>query len=408
MHVYFYERPGNGQNTAVAGQRGKASLGESATSPIRANYPKGAERGNLFSLICLGQTSRTTYEITTENKSFFAEHWEHECSMHSYDLCSIQKKTITKNLSKHNRKELWSMELKKYQSSEILSIIRHNMRILKTGQNYGNLNIDPSLSYKNISLISRGSTPAQVNAYRKNLEKEIFSYKRKNLVHAVSVVIQLPDDCPPDQEELFYKECLNFWAELLPMGERCIFMAEVHKDEIVLDSNDNRISHDHMHIMFVPGVPDQKHDRYKYKLCADQLTKKSVLKTLHPDLQNHLNQVGIKATVHQKSDGNGQKIKLSVTQLKEFTNLTGKSISKTLTINELADLVNNISQKEQLIESLSAELDSMSQKLGETERLLEKYKESELKNKEEKTSNRTFTFGQKKEITKESERSFSF
>ena len=57
------------------------------------------------------------------------------------------------------------------------------------------------------------------------------------------------------------------------MGERCVFVAQVHVDErvkdqagnIILDSNGKPLSKDHLHVMYVPGVPDTKHDGYKYK-----------------------------------------------------------------------------------------------------------------------------------------------
>lgn len=98
------------------------------------------------------------------------------------------------------------MELKKYHANQVLHIIRHNMRALPT---YGNSSIVPELVGKNEELISRGKTPEEVNEYRKNLEKEIFKYNRKNLVHAVSVVIQCPDDCPAEEEENFSRSAIS-------------------------------------------------------------------------------------------------------------------------------------------------------------------------------------------------------
>ena len=65
------------------------------------------------------------------------------------------------------------MELTKYRSKEVLAHIRHDMRQLPSGKTYGNEAIDMSLSKGNYSLISRGKTPQEVNAYRKKLEKEI-------------------------------------------------------------------------------------------------------------------------------------------------------------------------------------------------------------------------------------------
>ena len=86
------------------------------------------------------------------------------------------------------------MELTKFQASEILYHIKHDLRQLPEGKTYGNESVDTSLSYKNERLIDRGNTAEEVNKYRKALEKEIFKYNRKNLVHAVEVVIQCSSD----------------------------------------------------------------------------------------------------------------------------------------------------------------------------------------------------------------------
>lgn len=61
------------------------------------------------------------------------------------------------------------------------------------------------------------------------------------------------------------------------MGERCIIQAVVHRDEIVKNGDGERISHNHMHLSFIPAVPDKKHEGYDYKLNAYELTKKTVL-----------------------------------------------------------------------------------------------------------------------------------
>ena len=98
------------------------------------------------------------------------------------------------------------MEIKKFHSSEVLHVLRHNMRALPLNQHYGNENIDPVLSVQNEVIFAQGSTPEEINLYRKSLEKEVFCYNRKNLVKAIGIVIQLPDDCPPEQEEAFYRE----------------------------------------------------------------------------------------------------------------------------------------------------------------------------------------------------------
>ena len=254
------------------------------------------------------------------------------------------------------------MELKKYHSNEILHIIRHNMRALPSGK-YGNESIVPELQGANEELVSRGNTPEEVNQYRKDLEKEIFKSFRKNLVKAVSCIIQCPDDCPPEEEGRFFKACYQFWAERLPMGERCIIQAVVHRDEIVKNGDGERISHNHMHLSFIPAVPDKKHEGYDYKLNAYELTKKTVLMTLHPDLQKYLNEAGIHATVYRKRKDGGHTLKLTVADLKRITEITGGSFTGTVTVEDLAELINTSFEKDMTIQNLTQEISQKNQEM---------------------------------------------
>lgn len=257
------------------------------------------------------------------------------------------------------------MDLKKYQETAILPIIRHNVRERKLNQSFSNPNINSELSRNNVTLLSRGSTAREINAYRKILEKEVFAYNRKNLVHAIEVVIQCPADCPKDQEEAFFRECYNFWCNRLPMGERCIFLAEIHKDEVVKNRFGERISRDHLHLMFSPCVEDTKHPGYQYKLCADALTRKSILKKLHQELQEHIRQSGLTATVVSSGSGRGQTIKLSIEQLKELTRITGVALDKPLTFQDLTDLINRNKEQSKQLEDLFKDLREKDSRINE-------------------------------------------
>lgn len=231
----------------------------------------------------------------------------------------------------------------KYQASECKRYIGHNLRDIPEGKTYRNESIDSTLTKYNYSLIKRGENAEEVNKYRKQIDKECFSYNRKNLVHGVEVVVQCPDDCPEEQKESFFEETFNYICLTLPMGERCVFVAEVHKDEHKFitkpDGTKVDISKDHLHVMYVPAVPDNKHEKFEYKLCADELTKRAKLKAFHPGLQKHLDDCGIHATVYRKKSGDGKTIALSVSQLKEITDKTGIVIKKSLTIDELAEIL---------------------------------------------------------------------
>ena len=230
-------------------------------------------------------------------------------------------------------------EITKFGASEVAFHIKHDLREIPEGKDYGNESIIPEKSKDNYSLLDRCQTAAEANKYRKQIEKECFSYNRKNLVHAVEVVVQCPADCPPEQKEAFFRESYNYICSTLPMGERCVFVAEVHVDEKHYSPTGEMISKDHLHVMYVPGVPDTKHDGFDYKLCADELTKRAKLREFHPGLQSHLDSHGIKATVYSKKEGDGKTIGLSVKQLKEITEKTGLKIDKSITVDKLAEIL---------------------------------------------------------------------
>jgi hypothetical protein len=91
--------------------------------------------------------------------------------------------------------------------------------------------------------------------------------------------------------------------------------------------------------MYVPAIWDLKHEKYEFKLCADQLTKKSMLKAFHPELQEYLMQKGIQATVYYPKSGNGTVIGLSVSQLKDITEKTGIRLESTITTDRLSEIL---------------------------------------------------------------------
>lgn len=244
-------------------------------------------------------------------------------------------------------------EITKFGASEVAFHIKHDLREIPAGKSYGNEAINKEKSCNNYSLLNgRCQTAEEANKYRKDIEKEIFKYNRKNLVHAVEVVVQCPADCPPEQKKDFFRVSYEHICSTLPMGEQCVFVAQVHVDErvkdqagnIILDSRGNPLSKDHLHVMYVPGVPDTKHDGFEYKLCADQLTKRARLKEFHPGLQKALDDAGIKATVYSKKDGDGKTIGLSAKQLKEITDKTGIRLEKSITVDEFAEILKSNQQ----------------------------------------------------------------
>ena len=286
-------------------------------------------------------------------------------------------------------------ELTKFGASEVAYHIRHDLRDLPAGKAYGNEAVDSSLSRGNYSLLKgRCQTAVEANKYRKKIEEEVFKYNRKNLVHAVEIVVQCPSNCPADQKEAFFQETYKYICSTLPMGERSVFVAQVHVDERHYSPTGKMISKDHLHVMYVPAIKDTKHEGYEYRLCADQLTKKARLKEFHPGLQKHLDEAGIQATVFRKKEGSGKTVGLSVSQLKELTKKTGIALDHSLTVDELAEIINSnilrenqdkalrteLARQQRVIENLSSELSSKDNSLRNM--ALERSADSAVKNKE--------------------------
>lgn len=244
-------------------------------------------------------------------------------------------------------------EIIKWKAAQVLPIIRHNMRNLSDGNSNGNKAVVPQLTTQNYSLVDRGKTCSEINRYRKMIESECFQYKRrKDAVHAVEISIQCPSDCPPEQETDFFKHCFDYVCSTLPMGERCIFVAQVHKDERYYTPSGEMISKSHLHIMYVPAAKNTSKTSHEYRLCADALTKRSKLQQFHPALQKYLDDHGIHATVYSKQRSDGKTIAMSVKQLKELTSKTGIKFDKSLTVDDLAGvLTENKQLKTELLQA---------------------------------------------------------
>jgi hypothetical protein len=262
------------------------------------------------------------------------------------------------------------MELTKYGGTEILAHIKHDFRQLPEGKSYGNESVDPALTHLNYSLIDRGKTAAEVNQYRKDFESKIFKYNRKNLVHAVELVIQCPSDCPQEQHEAFFQTAFEWYSSTyLPAGKDCVFVAEVHRDEhkyITTDKGVQDISKEHLHLAYVPAIPaGEKHPEYKYRLNADALTKKAILKEMHPSLQAELDRKGIHATVFSKKSGDGKTVPLSVKQLKEITAKTGVVIDHTLTVEELGTILSKNVKLSKTVDVLKNAVSAQKQGIAE-------------------------------------------
>ncbi len=217
--------------------------------------------------------------------------------------------------------------IKHKSAGEVAGVIKHNIREFRNGVCPTNLEVDPDRSKDNYSIIRRGNTAKEILAYKQDIDKEVFRYNRKGIVLANEVVITLPKDCPPEQERAFFEEAVKYVASTILMGERAIFLAEVHADEGQVKRDGQVIAegNKHIHIMYVPAVADTKHDGYKYRLCSDELTRRQKLKEFHPNFQTWLDEAGIKATV---SSGVTTGSDISVKSMKELSKITGLNLEQ--------------------------------------------------------------------------------
>lgn len=258
--------------------------------------------------------------------------------------------------------------IEKY-SSGIVGVIKHNLREFKDGICPTNKEVDITKKDDNYSIISRGKTAKEIEKYRKELMEEVFHYNRKNIVLCNEVICTLPEDCSPEQEKLFFGESYKYICSTLPMGEKAVLLAEVHCDEgkVLRDGVTVVEGAKHLHVMYVPAVPDLKHEGYEFRLCSDELTKRSVLKEWHPNYQKWLDEAGVHATVASGvTSGKG----MSVKSLKELSKVTGLSLEQ---IRELEQEKKHLKQK-----LLDKEIESVQMKSQFEHSILEKDKELEL------------------------------
>ena len=236
--------------------------------------------------------------------------------------------------------------IEKY-STGIVGVIKHNIREFKDGKCPTNMEVDQAKKGDNYSLIRRGETAKEIEKYRKQIMKEVFHYNRKNIVLCNEVVCTLPADCPPDQEKLFFEESYKYICSTLPMGEKSVILAEVHCDEgkVMKDGVTVAEGAHHLHVMYIPAVPDSKHKGFDFRLCSDELTKRAVLKQWHPDYQKWLDDAGVKATVASGvTSGKG----ISVKSLKEISKETGLSLEQIKSLEkENQQLYQKLMEKEQ-------------------------------------------------------------
>jgi hypothetical protein len=156
--------------------------------------------------------------------------------------------------------------------------------IKRGNPNPSNKQINKSKSHENYEW-SRGD---DWEYYEKRIS-QLHVHNRKDVKTIVEVVCTAPADLDPQNYRRFFDEVYKF-LDIRLGGQNCenLINATVHMDETT----------PHIHYMAIPAVPNTKgYGGKKERVCAKNLITKHFLKTMHPDLQKHMNEAGILCSV---------------------------------------------------------------------------------------------------------------
>ena len=271
------------------------------------------------------------------------------------------------------------MEIEKFTDKQVNGLLAHMNRMETSSDN---LDIDSSRTSLNYSLTpytgvsrteyqtsrkARGEVKARELEYYRQRKSEVYCYPRADVNTLVGAVITAPRELAgsPEKQEAFFRGVADFLFDRYG-GEPTadgrmhpnIVSAEVHYDE--RQTADALIGH--MHVSWVPAVKidkvalmeKPKHvkamENFEYKMGAKEMMNKSDLKSLHGDLQRYLDSHGIEGKVLLKGEGEGRRINLTIGQIKDYTDRTGRTIDPEILRNMTVDRVVSALERERSIE----------------------------------------------------------
>lgn len=198
--------------------------------------------------------------------------------------------------------EKYLITLKKYHDcGEVMQHVRKCMRRFSDGDKTGT-NIFASMTKYNYSIASHGASCAEISLYMEKVEREIFCLKRKDIVHGVEWVFKKPEEIPITQEKEYFQAAYDFVIDKLPMGEKCVLVSEVHKDEWVRGSDKKPKIVPHLHILFIPAVPDMENSVFAWRLQAASFTKLRSLYEMQHGFWPFLKKRGIEYSIDKNSE----------------------------------------------------------------------------------------------------------
>ncbi len=191
----------------------------------------------------------------------------------------------------------------------VLAVIEHDNRGQQgiSKHNHSNEKIDVMKTKNNYDLRKRNGLSAKEFFNKRFAEIEEKTKTRtgkairKDAVKMCSWVLTVPSDLPKELQKDFFQNSYEWFANRY--GEKNVVSACVHLDETT----------PHMHFDFIPIVEDKGIE----KLCAKNLETKFSLKTIHQQLQKHLEQkLNCEVNILNGATANGNK---TVQELKAET-----------------------------------------------------------------------------------------
>lgn len=228
------------------------------------------------------------------------------------------------------------MHIEKAKAGQFIGLALHDERAC---ENHSNEKIDPSRSHLNYNLCD-GNIIANYNARMENV------YMRKNKDANVIVMISntLPKDFPEERKNEFFKYSHEFFCDFF--GKENVISDWVHGDETSW----------HQHVKAIPTYFNEKKQRET--VSFDRVMTRSVYKSMHKDLQNHLEKkMGIPVPILNGATAGGNK---SIQELK------AADLEK-----ENERLEKEIKYQEECLEKKTQEYREVAAKLHDTESKLE-------------------------------------
>jgi hypothetical protein len=177
-------------------------------------------------------------------------------------------------------------KVKKFTSTSVLPMLRHNAReILKPS----NKEIDPLRTHLNYKLSPEwkflGKSQSDYERYKFRLS-QLHVYRRADVKTVAGWVVTTPKELPAEKHPQFFQETYKFLETRY--GRKNTIQAIVHNDETT----------PHLHFLFIPVTKDAKNRGIAgEKVCANDVLTRQELREFHPALQEHLNRAGVNARI---------------------------------------------------------------------------------------------------------------